>query len=178
MNNQFISYEFYLDGKLSNDDILGVLKELNIGDSTSTEFDDELVSRENRRLLQSRICGLKFKEEDKYFNEIVEDEEYCKIRWYVDNEFRDTRIECVPMYVPIFKFEDPCPIPEDFCIKKRLGEDDDKWCALCGFSLTNQYFFEEVRSNIKRLFMSHSYYIKEEKIIYPTKSGLKFGFDL
>lgn len=178
LNNQFISYEFYLDGKLSNDDILSVLEDLKIGDSSSTEFDVELVSRENRRLLHTRISGLKFEDEEEYLNEIVEEEEYCKIRWYVDNEFRSTRIVCVPMYVPIFKFEEPCPIPENFCVKRRLDKEDNKYCALCGFSLTNQYFFEEVRSNIKKIFLSHNYYIKEEKITYPTRSGLMFGFDL
>ena len=178
LNNQFISYEFYIDGKLSNEDILTVLKDLKMGSYTSTEFDIELVSRENRRLLLTRISGLQFEGEDEYLNEIIEDEEYCKIRWYVDNEFRSTRIECVPMFVPIFKFKDPCPIPENFCIKKRYDEKEDKWCALCGFSLTNQYFFEKVRMNISRLFRSHNYYIKEEKITYPTKSGLRFGFDI
>jgi hypothetical protein len=178
LNNQFISYEFYLDGKLDNEDILSVLGDLTIGDSTTTELDLELVSRENRRLLHTRISRLQFEDEDGYLNEIVEDEEYCKIRWYIDNEFRATRIECVPMYVPIFRFKVPCPIPEYFCYKKKYNEDEDKWCALCGFRLTNQYFFEKVRLNIKKLFMSYNYYIKEEKITYPTRSGLKFGFDL
>ena len=178
LNNQFISYEFYLDKKLENEDILKILGELEFGNKTSTEFEKELVSRENRRLLTTQITDLKFEADEEYLNEIIEDEEYCKIRWYIDNEFRATRIECVTMYVPIFEFKDPCPIPEGFCYKEELGEEEDKWCALCGVNLTNQSFFEKVRRSIKRLFSSYNYYITKEKITYPTQTGLKFGFDI